>query len=181
MDARNPGGDRRGGDAGRRDLALLPHQAAAVGLGRVLAEAQRIADVATAMHHVSPVTVTVVDADDVAGEWHPETRIIGIKRSAFERPSWWPPILAHELGHATLNHGRYLGTDPRVAEQRELDANARAVEILVRVTRRTQSEAVALFIEECERYRAKLEASARALGDRIARYERGNRSFTSTG
>jgi hypothetical protein len=47
------------------------------------------------------------------------------------------PVLAHELGHATLGHESYW----RARQQRELDANARAVEILVRVLKKTEPEA----------------------------------------
>jgi hypothetical protein len=53
-------------------------------------------------------------------------------------------VLAHELAHATLNHTESI---QHIAQQQELDANARSVEILVRFFNVSLDEAIRYIIE----------------------------------
>ncbi len=57
-------------------------------------------------------------------------------------------LMAHELGHAVLGHeGAVSLSATQVLTQRELDANAKAVEILVRVKGMTQADALRRVLE----------------------------------
>jgi len=65
-------------------------------------------------------------------------------------------LIAHELGHYVLGHepASTIASQSqwqRAQEQRELDANAKAVEILMRAKGMTQSEAVATLVEALRR------------------------------
>ena len=59
--------------------------------------------------------------------------------------------MAHELAHYILGHdmpvaGASMGEFQRAQELRELDANAKAVEILMRVKGMTEREAVQMIV-----------------------------------
>lgn len=74
--------------------------------------------------------------------------------------------IAHELGHYVLGHDSVIrqassqAEYQRIQEQRELDANAKAVEILVRVQGLGQKEAVRLIAEGLRRAQAAQERGA---------------------
>jgi hypothetical protein len=76
-------------------------------------------------------------------------------------------LIAHELGHYLLGHDAPLVASnaldqKREQELRELDANAKAVEILTRVTDRTQAQALRLVYDHLETYH-KMFASGRSV------------------
>jgi hypothetical protein len=125
----------------------------------MLFDAQRIADASTALYGVPRVIVVLVDptAIETDGEYDPETREVRLTKAVLALPSW-RGLLAHELGHVTLGH-ESLGDDidAATAEQAELDATARAVEILVRVVGLSVEEAVDYFVQSFLRIKTRLE------------------------
>src|SRR5882724_1446111 len=65
-------------------------------------------------------------------------------------------VIAHELGHYVLGHEPAASVSSqadwqRAQEQRELDANAKAVEILMRANGMSQSDAVRIVSEALQR------------------------------
>jgi hypothetical protein len=135
--------------AGCAGLGLTEQQS-----GR-LKEAQDIADRTTKLYGMPGVTVFVNEglSPNASAGYAPSHRWILLRRSTLEDSSFIP-VLAHELGHVTLGHsqtvdrgvdGRPLKTMAdyrRALQQRELDANARGVEIMVRVMKKTEPDAV---------------------------------------
>ncbi len=127
--------------------SLTPQQA-----GR-LKEAQDIANETTRLYAVPHVSVFLYEdlGPNTAGGYAGRQGWILPRRSALE--DWtFMPVLAHELGHATLRHEQQVAMPRdqpptmaayrRALQQRELDANARAVEIMVRVLKKSEPEAV---------------------------------------
>jgi len=93
-----------------------------------MVEAQRLADEARVMFGGPPVRVVVSDALPMhAGAQYRDGMLV-IAPAIADSP-YFLPLVAHELGHATLGHvHRAAGRED--AARQELDANARAVEIL---------------------------------------------------
>lgn len=94
-------------------------------------DAQRFAD--GAREHFGGHRVRVFVSEDLpagVGATHSAGTIV-IRPSLFANPHV-RALLAHEIAHATLSHSGGV-RDQAESRSRELDANARAVEILVRV------------------------------------------------
>jgi hypothetical protein len=118
-------------------------------------EAQEIANETTKLYgvpHVSVFSYERMSANSAAGYAGRQGWIL-LSRAALDDTTF-APVLAHELGHATLSHddpivlrvARPTPADYRKAQQqRELDANARAVEIMVRVMGKTEPEALLML------------------------------------
>ena len=121
-----------------------------------LKEAQDIANQATKLYGVPRVSVLSYElSPNLAGGYAPHQGWILLRRSTLDDRAFLP-VLTHELGHVTLGHeydvvvgsgGQQatMATYWRARQQRELDANARAVEIMVRVLNKTEPEAVTLI------------------------------------
>ena len=76
----------------------------------------------------------------------PQSRTILLRRAfMLSAPTWERHLgLAHELAHATLNHTESI---QHIAQQQELDANARSVEILVRFFDVSSDDAIGYIVE----------------------------------
>ncbi|HEV8396697.1 MAG TPA: hypothetical protein VGQ37_20590 [Vicinamibacterales bacterium] len=77
-------------------------------------------------------------------------------------------LVAHELAHYLLGHDAPLGASTsldqrREQERRELDANAKAVEILTRVTGRTQAQSLRLVHDHLATFHRMLAANRSVL------------------
>ena len=123
------------------------------------AEVRRFADATADAYRVSRTRVTIELATNLGigaryryGNLYLNVRMLGSPHL--------DAIVAHELGHYLLGHdtlaaGVVTPADwQRVQEERELDANTKAVEILVRVRGMTQAEAVQAvvrFLQEAQR------------------------------
>jgi len=118
-------------------------------------EAQEIANETTKLYGVPHVSVFNYDrlSPNAAAGYAGHQSWILLSRSALDETTF-APVLAHELGHATLRHD--YDVELRVArptmadywkarQQRELDANARAVEIMVRVMKKKEPEALLML------------------------------------
>jgi len=139
-------------------LRLSPTAEIASDEVEILAEAQLIADETTALYGVPPVSVALVDATAIEpdGEYDPWTREVRLKRTVLALP--WRGLLAHELGHVSLSHDvDGLCSDVATVERAELKANARGVEILVRVVGLSVEEAVDHFVQAFRRIKTRLE------------------------
>jgi len=74
-------------------------------------------------------------------------------------------VIAHELGHYVLGHEPAASVSSqadwqRAQEQRELDANAKAVEILMRANGMSQSDAVRIVSEALQRAQRAIDRGA---------------------
>jgi hypothetical protein len=74
-------------------------------------------------------------------------------------------LMAHELGHYVLGHepASFVSSTAewqRIQEQRELDANAKAVEILMRASGLTQREAVDMVVARLRRAQRAIDGGA---------------------
>lgn len=129
-------------------VSLPPQQAAR------LTEARDIANRTSKLYGVPRVRVFSEDrlSPSAAAGYAPGNNWILIRRRVLGSPGFIP-VLAHELGHVTLRHDLPivleggerqpdLAAYRRAAEQRELDANGRAVEIMIRVLGMTERDAV---------------------------------------
>ena len=104
-----------------------------------LREAQAFADRTTAAYQVA--AVNVVPSIRLRTIYDPSDRSISVDpRSLDDRD--WLLSLAHELGHVTLAHRHERIRDVTELRHMELDANARAIEILVRVRGWSEDDAV---------------------------------------
>jgi hypothetical protein len=115
------------------------------------AEVRRFADATADAYRVSRTRVTIEAATNLGigaryrhGHLHLNVRMLGSPHL--------DAIVAHELGHYLLGHdtlaaGVVTQADwQRVQEEREVDANTKAVEILVRVKGMTEAEAVQAMV-----------------------------------
>ena len=136
-----------------------------------LAAVQAFADATSAHYKMARVRV-VIEADNNLGigaryqlaHLYLNVRVLGSPNLT--------AIVAHELAHYVLVHDlRPVGTSTaellRAQERRELDANAKAVEILMRVQRMTEREAVQTMVKYLTAAQhAQDRGSARASGHR---------------
>ena len=116
----------------------------------IVAEIQGFADATAAHYQVSRVGIVIEPATNLGigaryqrGHCYVNVRMLGSRALTV--------IVAHELAHYVLGHdipvaGASMGEFQRAQELRELDANAKAVEILTRVKGMTQREAVQLIV-----------------------------------
>jgi hypothetical protein len=137
----------------------MPHEAK-------LREAQEIANRATDLYGVPRVKVYTFWRLRIGGVYQDRSDWIIFHPEVLDDVDF-PSLLAHELGHTTLRH-KMLGSDicdpggppaeglwkcwpvrtpegMRWLQQAELDANARAIEIMVRVMGMTQDAALRRF------------------------------------
>src|SRR5256885_6809916 len=104
-------------------------------------EAQLIVDRTVAHYGLQRVGLFVGDVPpNASAAFSNRQRWIILSKDVLNHDSWLP-ILAHELGHAVLQHdlpivlggqGRPVRADayPRAEQEREIDANRKAVEIM---------------------------------------------------
>src|SRR5712691_5131191 len=114
-----------------------------------VAEVERFADATAAAYKLSRIRVAIEPATNlgIGGRYHQgnfylNERMLGSRSLT--------AVVAHELAHYVLGHDtRLQGSSmevQRAQELRELDANAKAVEILMRVKEMTQREAVQTIV-----------------------------------
>jgi Zn-dependent peptidase ImmA (M78 family) len=126
-----------------------------------VAEIQRFADRTTALYGLPSVRITIQPATNLnIGAIYRQGNVL-VNVQMLSSPSL-TKMIAHELGHYVLGH-YVLGHDgfvPNAAsqaewtrgqQQRELDANAKAVEILVRAGGLTEVEAVKVVADALRR------------------------------
>jgi hypothetical protein len=118
--------------------------------GRAVAEVRAMADDTTRIYAVSRISVLVgSNVDGVGGSYRRGLFTLSTPMlSSRHRDS----IVAHELAHYLLEHDRPLHRTlaldmQREQELRELDANAKAVEILVRVRGYREEQALSLVYD----------------------------------
>jgi len=125
-----------------------------------LREAQRIADQVTKAYGVPRVRVyAVATRPSVAGSYSYQYDWIFIRPQRLTGNEFWV-VLSHELGHATLGHGRPLAGPPEqiraTRTMQEAEASRRGVEIMVRFGGMTEREALgryATYLIEANRLR----------------------------
>lgn len=121
-----------------------------------LDEVQRLADRTTAIYRLPSVRISVQPATNlnIGGVYRQGNIFLNVRM--LDSPGL-TKLVAHELGHYVLGHDRII---PQVAsqaeweraqQQRELDANAKAVEILVRAQGLTESEALQIVADALRR------------------------------
>ncbi len=115
-----------------------------------VAEVERFADATAAAYKLSRIRVAIEPATNlgIGGRYHQgnfylNERMLGSRSLT--------AVVAHELAHYVLGHdtrvqGASMSEFQRAQELRELDANAKAVEILMRVKQMTQREAVQTIV-----------------------------------
>jgi hypothetical protein len=113
---------------------------------QALREAQAFADATTSAYGVGPVRV-------VAGPLRPGVGatfgrgVITLNQTLLASP-FLDVLMAHELGHAVLGHEGPVPLEAaQVLNRRELDANGKAVEILVRIRGRSEAEALGSVLD----------------------------------
>ena len=123
-----------------------------------VAEVQRFADRTTTLYGVPPVRISVQSATNLnIGAVYRQGNIY-VNVRMLDSPNLTKTI-AHELGHYVLGHDSIIpqavsqAEYQRAQERRELDANAKAVEILMRVQGLSQSEAVKVVADGLRRSR----------------------------
>ena len=133
-------------------VSLTPAQESKV------AEVQRFADRTTSLYGVPPVRISVQSATNLnIGAVYRQGNIY-VNVRMLDSPNLTKTI-AHELGHYVLGHDSIIpqavsqAEYQRAQEVRELDANAKAVEILMRVQGLSQSEAVKVVADGLRRSR----------------------------
>src|SRR5213596_128807 len=111
-----------------------------------VADVQRFADRTATAYNLPRIRVTIEPATNLGiggryrqGNFYLNERMLGSRGLT--------AVVAHELAHYVLGHdtrlqGASMAELQRAQELRELDANAKAVEILMRVKEMTQREAV---------------------------------------
>src|SRR5436309_9086975 len=122
-----------------------------------VADVQRFADATAAAYNLSRIRVTIEPATNLGiggryrqGNFYLNVRMLG--------SGGLTAVVAHELAHYVLRHEPISGVSvaelQRVQELRELDANAKAVEILMRVRGMSQTEAVRTMATHLRRAQA---------------------------
>jgi uncharacterized protein YoaH (UPF0181 family) len=161
-------------------VSLTPNQE------QKLAEMQSFADRTTAIYRVPSVRISVQSATNLnIGAVYRQGNVY-LNVRMLDSPNL-TKTMAHELGHYVLGHDSIIpqavsmADYQRAQEQRELDANAKAVEILMRAQGLSQSDAVRAVADALRRSRdaqernglpltpGHLPASAE-LADLLARY-----------
>ena len=141
-----------------------------------IAEVQGFADATTAHYEVPRVRIVVEPATNLGigaryrlAHLYLNVRVLGSRGLT--------AIAAHELAHYVLGHdipmaGASMGEFQRAQELRELDANAKAVEILMLVKGLTEREAVQTMVNHLTgAQRAEDRGGARAWGHRAPTQE----------
>ena len=106
-----------------------------------LRDAQAFADATTQAYGGTPIVVFAGPQDPALGAFFKRGRIT-LNQDLLTSP-FLDVLMAHELGHAVLGHeGPVSLKATQFLSQRELDANAKAVEILVRIKGKTEAEAL---------------------------------------
>ena len=117
-----------------------------------VAEVQRFADATTTAYDLPRIRLTIEPATNLSigaryrqGNFYVNVRMLGSPHLI--------ALVAHELAHYVLGHDAVItlvsqAEWQRAQEQRELDANAKSVEILMRARGMGQQEAVQAVIEK---------------------------------
>jgi len=119
---------------------------------------QHLADRATAIYRLPSVRISVQAATNlnIGGVYRQGNIFLNVRM--LDSPNL-TKLVAHELAHYVLGHDSIIPQAvsqaewQRGQEQRELDANAKAVEILVRADGMTEPEAVKLVADALRRSR----------------------------
>jgi IrrE N-terminal-like domain len=121
-----------------------------------VAEIQRFADRATALYGKPSLRISIQRATNLnIGAIYRQGNIF-VNVRMLDSPNL-TKLMAHELGHYVLGHDGFIPQAVSQAEwtrgqqQRELDANAKAVEILVRAGGLTEPEAVKVVADALRR------------------------------
>jgi Zn-dependent peptidase ImmA (M78 family) len=121
-----------------------------------VAEIQRFADRTTALYGLPSLRISIQPATNLnIGAVYRQGNIL-VNVRMLDSPNL-TKLIAHELGHYVLGHDSVIrqassqAEYQRIQEQRELDANAKAVEILVRAQGLSQSEAVRIVADALRR------------------------------
>ena len=118
-------------------------------------ELQRFADRTTTLYSLPRLRISIQSPTNLnVGAVYRQGNVF-VNVRMLDSPSL-TKLIAHELGHYVLGHEPTSTISSqsqwqRHQEQRELDANAKAVEILMRAKGMTQSEAVATVVEALRR------------------------------
>ena len=125
-------------------ISLTPQQHEAV------ADVQRFADRTAAAYNLPRIRVTVEPATNlgIGGRYRQGNFYLNIRMLGSQNLT---ALVAHELAHYVLGHdtpvsGSSTAEFQRAQELRELDANAKAVEILMRAEGMSRTEAVGTII-----------------------------------
>jgi len=121
-----------------------------------VAEIQRLADRATAIYGLPRLRISIQPATNLnIGALYRQGNIF-VNVTMLTSPGL-TKLVAHELGHYVLGHSGFIPNAvsqaewQRGQEQKELDANAKAVEILVRAGGLTEPEAVKIVADSLRR------------------------------
>jgi uncharacterized protein YoaH (UPF0181 family) len=121
-----------------------------------VAEIQRFADRTTALYGLPSLRISIQPATNLnIGAVYRQGNVL-VNVQMLDSPNL-TKLIAHELGHYVLGHDSVIrqassqAEYQRIREQRELDANAKAVEILVRAQGLSQSEAVRIVADALRR------------------------------
>jgi Zn-dependent peptidase ImmA (M78 family) len=130
-------------------VSLTPEQRAKVD------EIQSFADRTTRVYNLPGVRISIQSATNLnIGAMYRQGNIF-VNVRMLDSPSL-TKLIAHELGHYVLGHEPAASVSSqadwqRAQQQRELDANAKAVEILVRAKGMSQREAVQMVADALQR------------------------------
>ena len=139
-------------------VSLTPQQRAKVD------EIESFADRTTAIYGLPGVRISIQPATNLnIGATYRQGNIF-VNVRMLDSPNL-TKVIAHELGHYVLGHEPAASVSSQAAwqraqEQRELDANAKAVEILVRAKGMSQRDAVQMVAEALERAQRAVERGA---------------------